>query len=152
MHHKACLRRANAELCRATTQASGYGPLKPASARTTCYKPVSVGISTTVTAGLGNQADGTRLFDPLLGREDEAVEARLFFNPIEFDGIKTGVVELFPDAEKLNGVAIAEPVLDGDTAPVRHQHTERGEIEKIKSGEAPVRHGISDSLACEEVE
>ena len=104
-------------MCRAATQASGYGPLKPASARTTCYKPVSVGISTTVTAGLGNQADGTRLFDPLLGREDEAVEARLFFNPIEFDGIKTGVVELFPDTEKLDGVAITEPVLNGDTAP-----------------------------------
>jgi hypothetical protein len=24
--------------------------------------------------------------------------------------------------------------------PVRHQHAERGEIEKIKSGEAPVGH------------
>ncbi len=41
-----------------------------------------------------------------------AVEARPLFNPIEFDGIKIGVVELFPDTKKLNGVAITEPVLD----------------------------------------
>ena len=46
----------------------------------------------------------------MLDRENEAVEARLPFNPIEFDGIKTGVVNLFPDAEELHGVAVAHPV------------------------------------------
>jgi hypothetical protein len=40
----------------------------------------------------------------------EAVQAGLFSNPIEFDGIKNGIVELLPDAEKLDGVAIAQPV------------------------------------------
>ena len=34
------------------------------------------------------------------------------FNPVEFDGIKSGVVEPFPDAEELHGVAVAQPVAD----------------------------------------
>jgi hypothetical protein len=38
----------------------------------------------------------------LPGGEDETTEARLLSNPIEFDGIKTGVVDLLPDAEELN--------------------------------------------------
>ena len=69
-------------------------------------------VGATETASLGNQADDTRLFNPLLGCEDEAVEAKLFFNPLEFEGIKIGVVELLPNTEKLNGVAITEPVLN----------------------------------------
>jgi len=34
---------------------------------------------------------------------DGTVQSRLIFNPIEFDGIKIGVVQLLPDAEKLDG-------------------------------------------------
>ncbi len=44
------------------------------------------------------------------GSEDEAVQPGLHSNPVEFDGIKTGVVELLPDAEELDGVPIAQPV------------------------------------------
>jgi hypothetical protein len=42
----------------------------------------------------------------------ETVEACLTFNPIEFDGIKTGIVDLLPEAEEFDGVAIAQPVED----------------------------------------
>jgi hypothetical protein len=45
---------------------------------------------------LRGNANGTCFRDPLPGCEDEAVEPDLFFNPIEFDGIKTRVVELLP--------------------------------------------------------
>ena len=47
------------------------------------------------------------------------MESCLFFTPIEFDGSKTGVLEPLPDAEKLNGVAIAEPTGDAKSRPLR---------------------------------
>ena len=46
---------------------------------------------------LGLDADGTRALDPLLRCKGEAVEAGLHFNPVKFDGIKTGVVDLLPE-------------------------------------------------------
>ena len=36
--------------------------------------------------------------------------SRLHSNPVEFDGIKTGVVDLLPEAEELKCVAVAQPV------------------------------------------
>jgi len=60
----------------------------------------------------GDETDGPGGFDPALGCEDKAVEARLFSNPIEFDGIEIGIIQLFPNAEKLDGIAIAQPVLN----------------------------------------
>jgi hypothetical protein len=46
------------------------------------------------------------------GGIDKTVEPGLLFNPIEFDGIKTGIVDLLPEAEELDGVAVSEPVGD----------------------------------------
>ena len=46
---------------------------------------------------LRNEADGAGRFDPALGGEDKTIEARLVSNPIEFDGIEIGVIQLFPD-------------------------------------------------------
>lgn len=40
----------------------------------------------------------------------EPKRSRLHSNPIEFDGIKTGVVDLLPEAEELKCVAVAQPV------------------------------------------
>ena len=62
-----------------------------------------------VAAGLGLDTHGSRALGPLLGLQGEAVQARHFSNPIEFDGIKTGIVDLFPEAEELEGVAVAQP-------------------------------------------
>ena len=57
--------------------------------------------------------------DPLLGREGKAVESGHFFNPVEFDGIKTGVVDLLPDTEEFDGVAVAQPVANQIVAGFR---------------------------------
>jgi len=76
-----------------------------------------MGVSAAVTAGFGNQSNGTRCIDPAFGGEDKTVQAGLFFNPIEFDGIKPGVVELLPDTEELDGVAVAQPVGDQVVRP-----------------------------------
>jgi hypothetical protein len=40
----------------------------------------------------------------------EPKRSRLHSNPVEFDGIKTGVVDLLPEAEELKCVAVAQPV------------------------------------------
>ena len=65
-----------------------------------------------VAASSGNQTNGPGGLNPALGRQDKTVQSSLLFNPIEFDGIKTGVVQPFPNAEELNGVPISQPVLD----------------------------------------
>jgi hypothetical protein len=41
--------------------------------------------------------------------QNKAVQTGLFSKPIEFDGFKIGFVELLPDAEKLDGVAVTQP-------------------------------------------
>jgi hypothetical protein len=46
----------------------------------------------------------------LLGRKRKAVQAGLNFNPVEFDGIKTGIVEAFPNTKEFYGVPIPEQV------------------------------------------
>lgn len=43
----------------------------------------------------------------------------LFSKPVEFDGIKIGVVDVLPDAEEFNGVAVAQPAADQIVAGVR---------------------------------
>jgi hypothetical protein len=73
---------------------------------------VLVGVGAAVATGGGNQTDRPGGVDPAFGGEDEAVKPGLFSNPIEFDGIKIGVVELLPDAKELDGVPVPEPVGD----------------------------------------
>jgi len=71
-----------------------------------------MGIGAAVAPGTGAESDGAGLLNPLLGGENEAVQSGLDSNPVEFDGIKTGVVKAFPDSEELDGAAAAEPVAD----------------------------------------
>ena len=71
---------------------------------------VGMGVGAAVAPGFGLDADGARALDPLLRSQGEAVEPGLLSNPVEFDGIKIRVVDLLPDSEKLNGVAVAKPV------------------------------------------
>ena len=80
---------------------------------------VEVRIGASVASGFGLDADGAGALDPLLGGENKTIEARLLSNPIEFDGIKTGVVDLLPDAEELDGVAVAQPVKDEVVSALR---------------------------------
>lgn len=46
------------------------------------------------------------------GGIDKAVELGLHSNPVKFDGIKTGVVDLLPETEEFESAAVAQPVGD----------------------------------------
>ena len=67
---------------------------------------VLVGVGAAVAAGTRDETIGSGQVDPLLGREEETVPARLISNSLEFEGIKTGVVDAFPDAEEQDGVLV----------------------------------------------
>ena len=82
-------------------------------------RDILVGEGAAVPARFCDEAPGMGLFDPLFGRERERVESGLFSKPVEFHGFKIRVVELFPDTEKLNGVAIPDPVPDQIVRAVR---------------------------------
>ena len=70
---------------------------------------VLVGIRAAVAAGL-EMSLWPRSSQSTAWSEGEAVQARLDCNSVEFDGIKTRVVELFPDAEELDGIAVSKPI------------------------------------------
>jgi len=53
------------------------------------------------------------------GGIDKTIEAGLHSNPVEFDGIKTGIVDLLPETEELEGVAVAQPVADQVVTGIR---------------------------------
>jgi hypothetical protein len=79
---------------------------------------VLMSVCAAIAPGLGDYADGVGFLDPLLGGEDEAVESCLVFNPIEFDGIKIGIVQVLPNAEELDRVPISHPIHDNVVRPV----------------------------------
>ena len=72
-------------------------------------RDVLMRVDTAIPARPGDETDGAGGVDPAPGGEDEAVEAWLLLNPIEFDGIEIRVVQLLSDAKKLNRIAVAEP-------------------------------------------
>jgi hypothetical protein len=66
--------------------------------------------------------NGSGQVDPLLGREEETVPARLISKSLEFEGIKTGVVDAFPDAEEQDGVLVLEPLLNQRACSIKVPH------------------------------
>ena len=66
--------------------------------------------------------------DPLFDADLVAVEASLAFNCGEFAIIKAGIVDAFPNAEKLDGVAVAEPVGNKEIAVLGFQHISQGNV------------------------
>ena len=69
----------------------------------------TVGAAVAAAADLDAGAAGG---DEVGGGDVVAVEAGIFFNPFEFEGIKVGVVHLLPGFEEGDGVGVAHPVLD----------------------------------------
>lgn len=61
---------------------------------------VFVCIGAAVTTCFGNQSNGTGFEYPLFGSENKTVEPSLISNPIEFDGIKIMIVELYSKPKK----------------------------------------------------
>jgi hypothetical protein len=73
---------------------------------------VFVGVGSVITSWFRYQPDRPCLFDLSLSGEDETYKPGLFSNPIEFDGVKPQVVQALPYSQKLNGIAITQPVLN----------------------------------------
>ena len=48
----------------------------------------------------------------------KTVPARLISNSLEFEGIKIGIIDPLPDAEKQNGIFVLEPLLDQRTRSI----------------------------------
>ena len=69
-----------------------------------------MGIGAAVAACAGRDPDGTGFIDPLLWSKDKTVQAGLDSNPVEFDGIKSWIVESLPHAEEFHGATIAQPI------------------------------------------
>jgi len=55
-------------------------------------------------------------------RQSETVQSSLFFKPIEFDRFKIGVINVFPDAQKLDCIPAPEPVVDNALIPKGFDH------------------------------
>jgi hypothetical protein len=51
-----------------------------------------------------------------------AVKSRLISNSLEFEGIKNGVIDAFPNAEEQDGVFILEPLLDQRARAIEVPH------------------------------
>ena len=67
-----------------------------------------VNVGATVASGACDQAFGPGEGDPFSGREEKVVATRFISNSLEFEGIKTGVADAFPDTEKQDGLRIRE--------------------------------------------
>ncbi len=83
---------------------------------------VLVSIGASVAACTGNESSGPGQVDPLFGREEETVPTGFISNSIEFEGIKTGVVDALPDAKEQYGVLVLEPLLNQGTCSVKVPH------------------------------
>src|SRR3990167_10847059 len=60
----------------------------------------------------------------------EAIKSGLIFNSIGFEGIKIGVVNLFPNTQKNNGILVSQPLLNKriPTLKILHHIRERNII------------------------
>lgn len=83
---------------------------------------ILVGVGASVTSGTGDQSNSSCQLDLLFCRHEKTIPARLISNSLEFEGIKTGVVDTFPDAEEQDGVFILEPLLDQRARSIEVPH------------------------------
>jgi len=74
------------------------------------------------------KSDGTGCFDPFARGEGEAVEAGLIFKGLEFETFKIRVVDLFPDADEFEGVAVTHPTVDQHVIPKFLGHVGEGDV------------------------
>ena len=75
-----------------------------------------------VSTCFGVQADSIGGINPFFGGQKETVSTRLVFNSLEFEGIKTRVVELFPHAQEQHRILVLKPLLDQRATAVEVLH------------------------------
>ncbi len=80
---------------------------------------VFVGEGAAIPPGTRRQATRIGESNPFLRRQEKAVPASLVPNSLEFDGIKTRVVNLLPHAEEENGVFVFQPLFDQRAAAIK---------------------------------
>jgi hypothetical protein len=86
-----------------------------------------VGIGTaTITTGSRLKSNCPRGFDPLPGGQGKAVEARLLSKGLEFETFKIRIMDLLPDTNELERVAIAHPVVDQRIITKLFRHVGQG--------------------------
>ena len=83
---------------------------------------VLVGVGAAITSGARDQSFGSGQVDPFLCREEETVPAGIISNSLEFEGIKTWVIDTFPNTEEQNGVLVLEPLLNQGAGSVEVPH------------------------------
>ncbi len=66
----------------------------------------------TVATGFGLEPDSPSCFDPLSGCERKPVQTSLISKGLEFETFKFRIVNLLPNADEFERVAIAHPVVN----------------------------------------
>ena len=65
-----------------------------------------------VAPGFGNDADGICCPNPLLRGQRKRVGTGSVSKHLEFEGVKSGIIQLLPQTKKLNDILVAQPVLN----------------------------------------
>lgn len=73
---------------------------------------VLVGEGAAVTAWFRDDSHRAGLFYPLPGRHGKTVQAGALSKPVEFDGFEPRIIQALPNAQEVDGVAVAQPVAD----------------------------------------
>ena len=66
-------------------------------------------------------------FDPFAGSQREAVQARLISKGLEFETFKIRVVDLLPDADEFERVAIPHPTVNQDVIAKLFRHVSKAD-------------------------
>ena len=83
---------------------------------------VLVRVGAAVASCAGDESLGPCQADPLFGRQEETVASGFVSNSLEFEGIKTGVVDALPDTQEEHGILVLEPLLDESSRTVKVPH------------------------------
>jgi hypothetical protein len=75
-----------------------------------------------IATGAGDQALGPRALRPRFDGQEETVPASFISNSLEFEGIKTRVVNLLPDAKEEHCVLVFQPLFDEGAAALEIPH------------------------------
>ena len=67
-----------------------------------------------VTSRFRDYADSIGRFYPSFGSENKAVQACLLSKPLEFEGVKIGIVYYLPKAQQFYRITIPQPVLNNN--------------------------------------
>ncbi len=80
-----------------------------------------------ITPGSGLKPNGVGGFDPFAGSQREAVQARLISKGLEFETFKIWVVDLLPDADEFERIAIPHPTVNQNVIAKLFRHVSQAD-------------------------